>query len=78
MHMDRQLAAQFAQETVEILEVGGYSTADGHVVDIRDVIEHAVAGTCSYPPETAVRFGTRRRAPPSPPYGLRSRLRRLA
>ena len=54
MLIDRRQAAELGRETVSILEAGRYTTADGAVVEIRDLLSRAVAGTLSYPPDCDV------------------------
>lgn len=49
--MKRSLLAQIAEGTVQVLHAGQYTTAAGQVVRIRELVEHAVDGTRSYPPD---------------------------
>lgn len=51
MHqITRRHAAQLGRDTRRILEAGRYQTVAGAVVDIDELVQRAVAGTCSYPP----------------------------
>jgi uncharacterized protein (TIGR02452 family) len=51
MSLARTRAAAQGRETLQILHKGSYTTRTGTVVAIADLIQHAVSGTCSYPPE---------------------------
>lgn len=52
MHgITRSHAAKIGAETLTILERGHYRTDDGRLVKIGELIQRAVAGTCSYPPD---------------------------
>jgi uncharacterized protein (TIGR02452 family) len=51
MLMDRDRAAELGRETEQILRAGRYTTATGKVVEIRDLLQRAVEGTCAYPPD---------------------------
>jgi uncharacterized protein (TIGR02452 family) len=51
MLLNRTRAAALGQETVQILKVGHYKTEAGTAVEIGELLQHAVEGTCSYPPE---------------------------
>jgi uncharacterized protein (TIGR02452 family) len=42
------------REAVRILEAGCYATGAGDVVEIGELLQHAVAGTCSYPPGSSL------------------------
>lgn len=52
MLISREQAAQLGNETVDILHAGRYQLDDGQTVDIREMVQLAVAGTVSYPPDT--------------------------
>jgi uncharacterized protein (TIGR02452 family) len=52
--MNRHRAAQVGQETVRILEAGGYSAPSGSAVDLRTTLRSAKEETRSYPPERSV------------------------
>jgi uncharacterized protein (TIGR02452 family) len=54
MLLPRDRAAELGQETVRILEAGSYRSPAGKVVDLRDLLRRAVAGTRSYPPDQGV------------------------
>jgi len=54
MHMKRSTAGELGRETVRILEAGRYTNPVGETVEIADVLERAVAGTCSYPPDVSL------------------------
>ncbi len=47
----RALAAQYGQEAVQIIREGAYRAPSGQMVSVADLIEHAVQGTVSYPPD---------------------------
>ena len=47
----RSLAAQYGQEAVQIIRQGAYRAPSGQMVSIADLIERAVQGTVSYPPD---------------------------
>lgn len=47
----RSLAAQYGQEAVQIIRQGAYRAPSGQMVNVADLIEHAVQGTVSYPPD---------------------------
>jgi uncharacterized protein (TIGR02452 family) len=49
--IERSHAAELGRETVRILEAGRYETAAGVVVEIREAVEAARAGTRAYPPD---------------------------
>jgi uncharacterized protein (TIGR02452 family) len=49
--IDRKRAAQLGQETVRFLEAGFYQNAAGVRVELGTLLERAVAGTCTYPPD---------------------------
>jgi uncharacterized protein (TIGR02452 family) len=51
MLINRDRAAELGRETVGILEAGFYRTAAGKIIEIRDLVQRAVQGTCSYPPD---------------------------
>lgn len=50
MQPDRGHAAQLGQETMRIVERGAYEAPGGAIIDLRDAIATARAGTRSYPP----------------------------
>lgn len=52
--MPRDRAKQLGRETVEILKQGSYRTAGGRTVAIRDLVQRAVDGTQSYPPDASL------------------------
>lgn len=49
--MKRSTAADLGRDTVRILEARHYTNPAGDVVDIGDLLDQAVQGTRSYPPE---------------------------
>jgi uncharacterized protein (TIGR02452 family) len=51
MSLTRKHAAQLGHETRQILEQGRYTNEKGEVVEIATLLDRAVRGTCSYPPE---------------------------
>lgn len=51
MSISRERAAELGQETVRILRDGEYRSEAGAIVDLRGLLERAVAGTRSYPPD---------------------------
>src|SRR5262245_47594564 len=55
MHLNRSKAAEMGREAVRIIEAGHYQVPSGEWVEIADLIQRAVEGTCSYPPEQRVR-----------------------
>jgi uncharacterized protein (TIGR02452 family) len=50
----RELAAQYGQQAVQIIEKGAYRAPSGRVVSIAAPLERSVAGTTSYPPEVSL------------------------
>lgn len=54
MQIDRKLAVKIGQETAHILSEGHYQTASGPDVDIREVLDKAISGTVSYPPDVTI------------------------
>jgi uncharacterized protein (TIGR02452 family) len=52
--MPRDLAARRGRETVEIVEARGYMAPSGKRVDLAAVLDRAVRGTETYPPERSV------------------------
>jgi uncharacterized protein (TIGR02452 family) len=52
--MKRSQAAALGQETVRILKARHYQTATGKVIELGDLLERAVRGTVSYPPEESL------------------------
>jgi len=50
----RELAAQYGQQALQIIEKGAYRAPSGRVVSIADLLERSVAGTTSYPPNTSL------------------------
>jgi uncharacterized protein (TIGR02452 family) len=54
VYMSRERAGQLAQETIEILEAGRYTSPSGRVVLIGEGVRRAVAATEAYPPEKTV------------------------
>ena len=54
MYLNRNRAAELGQETVRIIEAGGYRAPSGAAIDMRDALRRAQAGTRSYPPEHAL------------------------
>jgi uncharacterized protein (TIGR02452 family) len=58
--ISRELAAQYGQQALQIIQEGAYRAPSGEMVSIADLIEHAVQGTTSYPPSAYLpetRFG---------------------
>jgi uncharacterized protein (TIGR02452 family) len=51
MLINRDRAAELGCETVGILKAGFYATAAGKAIEIRELVQRAVEGTCSYPPD---------------------------
>jgi uncharacterized protein (TIGR02452 family) len=49
--ISRELAREYGQETVRILEVGEYRAASGRTVRIGGIVSRSVTGTCRYPPD---------------------------
>jgi len=47
----RERAAQYGQEAVQIIREGVYRAPSGQMVNVADLVEHAVQGTVSYPPD---------------------------
>ena len=62
---NRSQRARIAQETLAILDRGGYRSPSGREVDLRATIDHAVRGSVHYRPDEPERFA--RPAPPAPP-----------
>ncbi|GAB4217461.1 MAG: TIGR02452 family protein [Roseiflexaceae bacterium] len=52
MSLDRNRAAAVAQETLRIMQEGGYTAPSGAYVELREELEWAVRGTVSYPAGT--------------------------
>jgi len=52
--MNRSIAAELGRDTARILEAGRYTNLSGKVVELADLLAHAVAGTRSYPPDVTV------------------------
>lgn len=52
--LPRDVAARLGNETVDILSMGRYRTADGRDVEIATALSAAVAGTVAYQPERPV------------------------
>jgi uncharacterized protein (TIGR02452 family) len=52
--MKRSFAADLGRETLRILNAGRYTNPAGTVVEIADLVERSVAGTCSYPPDATL------------------------
>jgi uncharacterized protein (TIGR02452 family) len=52
--MKRSTAGELGRETVRILEAGQYTSPAGELVPIADLVQRAVSGTCSYPPEVSL------------------------
>jgi len=47
----RELAAQYGQQAVQIIQQGAYRAPSGQTVSIADLVERAAQGTVSYPPD---------------------------
>jgi uncharacterized protein (TIGR02452 family) len=47
----RELAAQYGQQAVQIIQSGAYRAPSGKIVSIADLMERSVQGTTSYPPD---------------------------
>lgn len=54
MYMNRKLAKEVGQETVEILAKGRYRNLQGDMVFLAHDLEQMVEGTLSYPPEESL------------------------
>lgn len=54
MYMNRKLAAEVGNETLEVMESGGYVLEDGTHVSIEETLAHAVSETVEYPPHKDV------------------------
>jgi uncharacterized protein (TIGR02452 family) len=54
--MSRDQRASLAQDTLRIIDVGGYTAADGRAVSLRDAIAAATAGTKLYDLDVVARF----------------------
>lgn len=54
MYMKRSTAAQVGNDTLRILEAGYYTSPEGLRVAVADLVQRAVAGTCSYPPSVSL------------------------
>ena len=54
MPIERSRAAELGRETAQILKDGHYRTAAGVVVDISTLLQNAVDGTRSYPPDAVL------------------------
>lgn len=54
MYLNRERAAELGQETVRIIEAGGYTAPSGAAVDLRPALRTCTEGTRSYPPEHAL------------------------
>lgn len=52
--MKRATAADLGRETLHILEAGRYTNVAGTVVEITDLVERSVSGTCTYPPDVTL------------------------
>lgn len=50
-YIPREVARQYAEEAVEIIEQGRYVAPSGRVVEIRPELENAVQNSHSYPPD---------------------------
>jgi uncharacterized protein (TIGR02452 family) len=61
MHLDRSRAAELGRETLRILQEGTYMAPSGHIVDLRDAIAQAGAGTQTYPPQREIPPAANRR-----------------
>lgn len=51
MLIDRDVAATLGQETVAILDAGGYTSPSGRHVSLRAALEATRSATAEYPPE---------------------------
>lgn len=49
-HISRDLARQYGEEAVRIIERGSYMAPSGNPVGIADLVEHSLRATVSYPP----------------------------
>lgn len=49
--ISRELAAQYGEEAVQIIQDGAYRAPSGKMVSIADLLERSVKGTTSYPPD---------------------------
>ena len=47
----RELAAQYGQQAVQIIQQGAYRAPSGRMVSIADLVERSVQGTVSYAPD---------------------------
>lgn len=52
--ISRDLAAQYGEEAVQIMEDGAYRAPSGKMVSIAGLLERSVKGTTSYPPDVAL------------------------
>jgi uncharacterized protein (TIGR02452 family) len=50
MHIDRTRATELGRDTLQILQAGAYAAPSGHIVDLREAIDRARAGTETYTP----------------------------
>jgi len=50
----RERAAELGRATAQILEAGRYRTAAGKLVEIGELVRHAVDGTRAYPPDQPI------------------------
>jgi hypothetical protein len=50
--ISRDLAVQYGKEAVHIIETGQYHAPSGRTVNLAHLLERAVQGTTSYPPES--------------------------
>jgi uncharacterized protein (TIGR02452 family) len=54
MSFKKSWAAEIARDTVAIMDAGEYRNARGEVVPVRHLIDAAVQGTTTYPPDASV------------------------
>jgi uncharacterized protein (TIGR02452 family) len=54
MYPSRKKAAEIARDTVEIVTSGRYTNRPGQKVSVRQLVETAMNGTVSYPPDAAL------------------------